>query len=67
MIKVICNRIPTGDIRARQPKSPGQKAQEWNKPLGPNVAPAEPAIVWANRTKLDHRCTRCGHQGHPKA
>ena len=70
MHKVRCNKQPLGDIRARQPKSPGQKASteptiKQGKP--PEYRFRDPEIVWANKTKTGWRCTYCGHVGHELA
>lgn len=65
MVKVLCNRKPIGDILCRQPKSPGMKAADYNR--APDTVPDAPVKVWANKTKLDARCTKCGGQGHPRA
>lgn len=71
MVRVRCNRRPLGDIRQRQPKSPGQKpvdwaphkAPMWNKPPETAIMPVE--IRWANLCKDGHaRRTHCGHKGH---
>lgn len=65
MVAVICNRKPVGDIRSRQPKSPGQKAMDHNR--APETMADTPVKVWANLTRLDARCCKCGGQGHPRA
>ena len=71
MILVQCPHTPTGDIRTRQPKSPGQRAATHNAP--PRVIVGPPQAVWANSLKrvkdmpTRYRCTHCGHTDHPTA
>lgn len=78
MRRVVCDMQPTGDIRQRQPKSPGQKqvftftvppqCRPDLKPLEYTVPqrliPSPPKVVWANQTNIGHRCTSCGSTLH---
>lgn len=65
MVRVWCNLQPLGNVRQRQPKSPGQKGLPING--APQTTGRERTLVWANETNLDYRCTYCGHVGHPRA
>lgn len=82
MVRVICDTQPTGDIRTRQPKSPGQRAVfnfTVNPMLNPKLSgpldyviptrliPDSPVEVWANQTNIGHRCTKCGSTLHARA
>ena len=73
MVQVMCDRKPTGDIRTRQPKSPGQKAVftyaafmgRGDYSIPQLLIPDTPTKVWANETNIGYRCTKCGSTLHP--
>ena len=68
MLEILCRQTPTGDIRARQPKSPGinKTTCAWYRP--PGVIPSSPTPATANACKRGtglFRCTHCGHTFDP--
>ena len=73
MVKVRCIYTPAGDIRTRQPKSPGQKPQDHNLAKPANMIVGTVKEVWANSVKRvrdmpqEYRCTNCGLTGHGHA
>lgn len=68
MLKILCRQTALGDIRTRQPKSPGVNKTMcgWYRPA--NTAPTPPVPAHANSCKRGTgqvRCTHCGHTFDP--